>query len=358
MPIKYSLEDCKRTAVERDGICLSIEYKNANYRMEWKCNKCNYEWRARYFDIKNRRSWCPKCVGKSPHTLTDCQKIAEERNGKCLSNEYKNTLTKMEWYCNKCSYVWKSTFNEIKNGKTWCPKCAGNIKLTLEECKKIAEERNGKCLSTKYINCDTLMNWKCGKCYYEWSTSFDHIKYANAWCPKCAGKLPYTLEECQKTAKERNGKCLSKEYKNIDTIMEWECQKGHKWKTRFDCIKNRKTWCPTCAHKSYSQACIKWLKTLPDYDDIEHAENGGEHTIKGRLKADGYNPKTNTIYEFHGCYWHGCPKCYKDRDTIIRSNKSREKVYQDTLKKEQKIKDLGYNLHVCWEHENCVLVKP
>ena len=29
------------------------------------------------------------------------------------------------------------------------------------------------------------------------------------------------------------------------------------------------------------------------------------------LTVDGYHEESNTIYEFHGCLWHGCLKCYK-----------------------------------------------
>ena len=100
---------------------------------------------------------------------------------------------------------------------------------------------------------------------------------------------------------------------------------------------------------------IKWLKTLPDYKNIQHAESkGGEYKLfkKGKQKADGYNKETNTVYEFNGCYWHGCPKCYVDnRDKVLHNKKTREQAYQDTLKKEQKIKDEGYNLVVKWECE-------
>ena len=29
--------------------------------------------------------------------------------------------------------------------------------------------------------------------------------------------------------------------------------------------------------------------------------------------VDGYHQKTNTVYEFQGCFWHGCPVCYSNR---------------------------------------------
>ena len=63
------------------------------------------------------------------------QWLKENRpDGKCLSTEYVNVYTKMKWEC-KCKHTWDSTFNNIKNCKTWCPTCSssGNPKLIIEE---------------------------------------------------------------------------------------------------------------------------------------------------------------------------------------------------------------------------------
>jgi hypothetical protein len=82
-------------------------------------------------------------------------------------------------------------------------------KLTLEECQKIAEKRGGKCLSFEYINAYTKMDWECAN-GHQWQTKFQNIKYSNSWCKICYNNsLKLTLENCQKIAEERGGKCLS-----------------------------------------------------------------------------------------------------------------------------------------------------
>ena len=45
---------------------------------------------------------------------------------------------------------------------------------------------------------------------------------------------------------------------------------------------------------------------------IEHARNKGEQMIRvknGKVKVDGYDPMTKTVYEFHGCEFHGFRRC-------------------------------------------------
>lgn len=62
----------------------------------------------------------------------------------------------------------------------------------------------------------------------------------------------------------------------------------------------------------------------------------------------------NTVYEFHGCYWHGCPICYPDRVTDIHPyhlDRTYATVYEQTLRREQALRDEGYNVVSIWEHE-------
>ena len=62
---------------------------------------------------------------------------------------------------------------------------------------------------------------------------------------------------------------------------------------------------------------------------IRHAKNGYEHRI-GNYKLDGY---CNGIgYEFHGCLFHGCLKCFSPRSY----NPFKKETMQDTYKKHLK----------------------
>ena len=101
----------------------------------------------------------------------------------------------------------------------------------------------------------------------------------------------------------------------------------------------------------YSDICIQWLNDLIEGGvEIIHAKNGGEYIIPNtRYKADGYCKETNTIYEFHGDYWHGNPNIYPPTFYNKISHLTMGELYDKTLKKENCIKELGYNLVVMWE---------
>ena len=86
-------------------------------------------------------TWCPFCSG-SVVTIHDMRLLAKKKNGKCLSSQYINSDTKLLWECHD-GHQWKATPSSIKRG-TWCPIC--NSK-TIEDMKELAASFGGKCLS-------------------------------------------------------------------------------------------------------------------------------------------------------------------------------------------------------------------
>ena len=97
---------------------------------------------------------------------------------------------------------------------------------------------------------------------------------------------------------------------------------------------------------NYSKMSIMWLNYMSNGVNIQHALNGGEKklTIDGKTyKVDGFCEKTNTVYEFYGCYWHGCPKCYRPNVVNTKSQKDMGTLNDQTIEKRENIKSSGYN---------------
>jgi hypothetical protein len=115
--------------------------------------------------------------------------------------------------------------------------------------------------------------------------------------------------------------------------------------------------CPLCSKsRSYSNEATKWLDYVANQSNppivIKLAKNGGEYAIRygGKtFRADGYCAETNTVYEFHGSYWHGDPAIYQRGKMLLR--KTAGQLYDETIERENIIKSLGYKLVVMWESE-------
>ena len=80
--------------------------------------------------------------------------------------------------------------------------------------------------------------------------------------------------------------------------------------------------------------------------------NEGEFKIPDtNFRADGYCKENNTIFEFHGSFFHGSPNLFNPKDTNTMCNMTYGELYERTLKREEVIKSLGYNLVVIWEED-------
>ena len=78
----------------------------------------------------------------------------------------------------------------------------------------------------------------------------------------------------------------------------------------------------------------------------------GEFTIPGsNYKADGYCEETNTIYEFHGDYWHGNPKVFDPDETNKTVGKTFGELYENTLRKKEYVTSLRFNYVEMWESD-------
>lgn len=59
---KEQLEKAKNYALSRNGTCLSSEYIDFYSKLEWSCNVQGHSnWLSSYCNIVANSSWCPQC---------------------------------------------------------------------------------------------------------------------------------------------------------------------------------------------------------------------------------------------------------------------------------------------------------
>ena len=97
---------------------------------------------------------------------------------------------------------------------------------------------------------------------------------------------------------------------------------------------------------NFSKMSIMWLNYVSNGVNIQHALNGSEKklTIDNKTyKVDGFCEENNTVYEFYGCFWHGCPKCFKPNIINSKNQKDMGTLNDLTIEKRDTIKNAGYN---------------
>ena len=129
-------------------------------------------------------------MGRNKLTIEEMQEIAKSLGGKCLSKKYVSGKSKLEWECAE-EHRWNAKPTYVKGG-TWCPICAKasageSQRLTIKDMQEIAKKRGGKCLSKKYVNSKTKLQWECAE-GHKWKAEQYSVRSMGTWCPECARK--------------------------------------------------------------------------------------------------------------------------------------------------------------------------
>jgi hypothetical protein len=106
--------------------------------------------------------------------------------------------------------------------------------------------------------------------------------------------------------------------------------------------------CPKCGLGNNSKPEKQWL-------DLHNVlEENRQYCIRvggKRYFVDGYNPSTNTLYEFYGDFWHGNPKKFNGDKINSFTGKTFGELYQNTCEREQMLLQLGYKVVSIWESD-------
>ncbi|KAL9955049.1 hypothetical protein ACROYT_G042653 [Oculina patagonica] len=137
------------------------------------------------------------------------------------------------------------------------------------------------------------------------------------------------------------------------------CSQG---KTIIDCPGKKVEEPQTSFEKAFypshqaSKESLRWLdqEAKRRKIHIHHAMcgHGGERWVE-RAPVDGYDPISKTVFQYHGCHWHGCRKCYpQDRNKIIdRNDQTREDRFKATMKRTRLLRRAGYRVIEAWACE-------
>ena len=63
--------------------------------------------------------------------------------------------------------------------------------------------------------------------------------------------------------------------------------------------------------RNHSYESLLWLLLQEiHYPNLQHALSTRGEKVLLKAPVDGFHEATNAVFQFHGCFWHGCPKCY------------------------------------------------
>ena len=107
--------------------------------------------------------------------------------------------------------------------------------------------------------------------------------------------------------------------------------------------------------KSSIKMAIEWVEWVAHKEriHIRHQLNNTEKRIGDRkLPVDGFNAQTQTVYQFHGCFWHG-HDCSLNRGKEMNDKRKKPMVelLEETRAHTEYIRSKGYTVVEMWECE-------
>lgn len=206
-----------------NNIIIEGNYVNNNTPIKCICKVCGHQWNG-YPTNLLRGIGCYKCgrvtsANKQKKSTSQFIKELAECNPTIkLIGDYNGALKEATFICQTCDYKW-TTNSPTKlvanpNGRTGCPKCAGQERKTKESFIKEMQLKHGdKITVLEYKNTQVPAKLRCNKCGREWLSLASNCLYQSKGCIDCETK--------SKREKELHSLLLSK-FNKVERQVKFE----------------------------------------------------------------------------------------------------------------------------------------
>lgn len=162
--------------------------------------------------------------------------------GITLLENYLGPTVKHGFECDN-GHKWFASPNNVLH-KTGCPRCNGGTAYSEDQLSDIKKSMELRGITfSEYKNSSTPVEFSC-QFHHKWKTKFQSVKDGTG-CPYCSTRPPLTKDDINKKLYERNIKLVG-DYKSCHTKTMFVCNEGHNWLSIPDNIFRKEQGCPHC----------------------------------------------------------------------------------------------------------------
>lgn len=310
---------------------------------------------------------CPTCAGHRHNTESFIIR-AKEVHGDTYDYSlvvYEKRDNKVKIICPHHGVFLQATREHIDgNG---CQKC-GRKRITESKIKSFDEmvkEANllydGKYTydESTYVSTNRKMRIHCPIHGYFLQAPSAHIfarkrSSKHEGCPSCSIKPSrISFEAFVRRSREIHGdtyEYIESTYRTLGRKLDIICKKHGVFSQSASNHINTAAGCPKCT-SHISKPEVEWLDSLGIPNDKEHRQVYIKLENARGIRVDGFDPVTNTVYEFDGDFWHGNPERYCQTDIHPVSKKTFGQLFERTQTKKRKLEAAGYRVISIWESD-------
>lgn len=268
-------------------------------------------------------------------TLDFVKNFCNKKGGKCLSNEYINSYTKLSFEC-KRGHKWKARFDTLLYYDCWCRKCQLielHDKMYKTICKFVKSKNGTVLISRKdYINSNMLIPVRC-KNGHTWNMNYGNSVILGRWCPICNGGVLLNEHQKDKLRKEIISKLFSLKYslksplssiKSCESKFNVSCDKNHIFTTSLSRLRSSRR-CPFC-EDSVGERYFRLSMQKLFASDFNTVRPKWLKINQGRCEIDGFNENLGLGFEYQG-------EQHFSKVDLFHRNKTLEEIIETDRKK-------------------------
>ena len=254
IPVTYEM------AVERlrgRGITIVHYCGSTNGISRFRCDIDGHEWETSLSSVDSCKRGCPKCKwDRSAVSEGDARARLEGRPIQLVTygGRWDSRCT-FRCTVDGCGHEWETTMRVVHDEGCGCKKCAGLVKVTVEQIRERLQARDIELVEYAGTTAGKS-KFRCSVDGHEWLTTVSSVVSNGQGCAVCAGNIQYSLEKATEVALKSG--CEIVEYGG-----------GVNYRTLFRCLSDGYEWWSTLANIRRSEGCPRcWGREVMPEDAV------------------------------------------------------------------------------------------
>lgn len=349
--------------------------------IEAYCSRHDYHWNPRVKRLLSG-SACKKCGYEKPnkgkffeqarikfgnlfnYDEINYKGLASPLTIKCLKHNHSFTITEArhhlesEWgACPLCNTENRSGINH--------PLSISKDEF-IERCKLIHGENTYSYDLTNFTSLRSIIKISCSSHNRTWESSGSNHVSAKRGCILCGYEsigniLRKSLDVFIEQVRNIHGNDYTFQdftYVNNSTDSFVTCKKHGNFPISPSLLL-KGYGCPSCSSGGISKGQIEWLDHLVKITGQDIIYKGGKYNTektlpfggKNGFRVDGFCQKEKRVYEFLGCWYHGCPECFPVDKVHCWSGKTMKILFEEFQMRKEILEENGFQVTFIWECE-------
>jgi hypothetical protein len=142
-----------------------------------------------------------------------------------------------------------------------------------------------------------------------------------------------TIGHAHASAKDFGGECLSSDYVNMDTPLNFVCANGHTFSKTLRSVRHSGSWCNLCSAGIGERVCRSYFRQIFGLPFPTRKPRWLKNSLGNQMELDGYCKELGIAFEHQGRQHYKVVKHFKGTNERFKKRKADDKTKAKLCKK-------------------------